>query len=91
MTPPRGPCWEVCKVGISPYFNLRLCTAVGSTLVSVRMTKSVKWEMLELIAANFGPLQVANSPLIPHVFWARMFMHFVISILFNKRLKGDLL
>ena len=68
----------MCKVGISPYFSLRLCTALGSVLVSVRMTKSVKCDILELIAANLGPFRVANSPLIPPVFWAKMFMHFVI-------------
>ena len=76
MTPPRGPCWDEARVGISPNFNLRFFTEVGSVFVSDRTTKSIFHVNLALIAANLGPLRDENSPLIPPVFWAMIVIHF---------------
>ena len=76
MTPPRGPCWEEARVGISPNFSLRFFTEVGSVFVSERITKSTFFVSFAFIAANFGPLRDENSPLIPPVFWAMIVRHF---------------
>ena len=76
MTPPRGPCWDEARVGISPNFSLRFFTEVGSVFVSERITKSTFCVSFAFIAANFGPLRDENSPLIPPVFWAMIVRHF---------------
>ena len=76
MTPPRGPCWDEARVGISPNFSLRFFTEVGSVFVSERITKSTFCVNFAFIAANFGPLRDENSPLIPPVFWAMIVRHF---------------